>query len=129
MKEIKLNVTYFKVLITIKELNDDGFFPLNEGIYKILVGASDEETINYKYVSTFGTLTSFSSKKVCRYTMMLFRYGYIGKIFDPSTKKLYFRLTDKGLSETDAFFKKHKKGFKHKKKSLSISIVKIEENN
>ena len=129
MKDFKLNITYIKVLVTIKELNDDNLYPLNEGIYKILVGMEDEEANSYRYISTFGTLSSFTSKKVCRYTMMLFRYGYLGKIFDPQTKKLYFRLTDKGLEEADAFLKKHKKGFHRKKKNLSLSIVRIEENN
>ena len=71
MKEVKLNQTYYKVLITIKALNDLHYYPLNEGIYKILVGVVDEDTKQFVDLDCFGTLISFTSKKVCRLTMML----------------------------------------------------------
>ena len=103
MKEVKLNQTYYKVLITIKALIDLHYYPLNEGIYKILVGVVDEDTKQFVDLDCFGTLISFTSKKVCRLTMMLYRYGYIGRIFDTQTKKLYFSLTDKGLQATEEF--------------------------
>ena len=101
MKEVKLNQTYYKVLITIKALNDLHYYP-------------------------FGTLISFTSKKVCRLTMMLYRYGYIGRIFDTQTKKLYFSLTDKGIEATDAFLKTHKKPFARRNKNVTPTIVKID---
>lgn len=129
MKDLHLNITYYKFLITIKELNDAGFYPLNEGIYKIIVGAEDEEGLSFSDLSTYSTLSSFTSKKVCRYTMMLMRYGYIGKIYDTKTKKLYFCLTEKGQKAADAFLKKHHKGFKKKRRNPFVSIVKIEDNN
>lgn len=128
MRELKLNLAYYKVLITIKELNDDNFFPLNEGVFKILTGSEDEETLMHQYISTYGTLTSFSSKKVCRLTMMLFRYGYLGKIFDSQTKKLYFQVSEKGLAAVDAFLKKHNKPFSRKQRKVSTTIVKIDSN-
>lgn len=126
MKQLKLNLTYFKVLETIKQLNDDHFYPLNQGIYKILVGAEDEETVKFSYISTYGSLTSFTSKKVCRYTLMLFRYGYLSKVFDPSSKKLYFQLTEKGLESVSDFKKNHRISLKKKSRKVSPSIVKID---
>ena len=87
MKEVKLNQTYYKVLITIKALNDLHYYPLNEGIYKILVGVVDEDTKPFVDLDCFGTLISFTSKKVCRLTMMLYRYGYIGRIFGKADLK------------------------------------------
>ena len=126
MKEVKLNQTYYKVLITIKALNDLHYYPLNEGIYKILVGVVDEDTKPFVDLDCFGTLISFTSKKVCRLTMMLYRYGYIGRIFDTQTKKLYFSLTDKGLETTEAFLKNHKKPFARRNKNITPTIVKIE---
>ena len=126
MKEVKLNQTYYKVLITIKALNDLHYYPLNEGIYKILVGVVDEDTKQFVDLDCFGTLISFTSKKVCRLTMMLYRYGYIGRIFDTQTKKLYFSLTDKGIEATDAFLKNHKKPFARRNKNVTPTIVKIE---
>lgn len=125
MKEVKLNQTYYKVLITIKALNDLHYYPLNEGIYKILVGVVDEDTKPFVDLDCFGTLISFTSKKVCRLTMMLYRYGYIGRIFDTQTKKLYFSLTDKGIEATKAFLKTHKKPFARRNKNVTPTIVKI----
>ena len=126
MKEVKLNQTYYKVLITIKALNDLHYYPLNEGIYKILVGVVDEDTKPFVDLDCFGTLISFTSKKVCRLTMMLYRYGYIGRIFDTQTKKLYFSLTDKGIETTEAFLKTHKKPFARRNKNVTPTIVKID---
>lgn len=126
MKEVKLNQTYYKVLITIKALNDLHYYPLNEGIYKILVGVVDDETKPFIDMDCFGTLISFTSKKVCRLTMMLFRYGYLGRVFDTTTKKLYFSLTDKGLQVTEEFLKKHKKPFARRSKNNSPTIVRID---
>lgn len=126
MKEVKLNQTYYKVLITIKALNDLHYYPLNEGIYKILVGVVDEDTKPFVDLDCFGTLISFTSKKVCRLTMMLYRYGYIGRIFDTQTRKLYFSLTDKGIEVTEAFLKTHKKPFARRNKNVTPTIVKID---
>lgn len=126
MKEVKLNQTYYKVLITIKALNDLHYYPLNEGIYKILVGVVDEDTKQFVDLDCFGTLISFTSKKVCRLTMMLYRYGYVGRVFDTQTKKLYFSLTDKGIEVTEAFLKTHKKPFARRNKNVTPTIVKID---
>ena len=61
-----------------------------------------------------------------RLTMMLYRYGYIGRILDAQTKKLYFSLTDKGLEATEAFLKNHKKPFARRNKNVTPTIVKID---
>ena len=126
MKEVKLNQTYYKVLITIKALNDLHYYPLNEGIYKILVGVVDEDTKQFVDLDCFGTLISFTSKKVCRLTMMLYRYGYLGRVFDTQTKKLYFSLTDKGIEATETFLRNHKKPFARRSKNVTPTIVKID---
>ena len=126
MKEVKLNQTYYKVLITIKALNDLHYYPLNEGIYKILVGVVDEDTKPFVDLDCFGTLISFTSKKVCRLTMMLYRYGYLGRVFDTQTKKLYFSLTDKGIEATETFLRNHKKPFARRNKNVTPTIVKID---
>ena len=119
MKEIKLNQTYIKVLVTLKELNELNYFPLNEGIYKILVGIVDEDTQEFTNLKSFGTLLSFSSKKVCRLTMMLYRYNYISRVFDTKTKKLYFTLTKKGESAANLYLLRHKKPFAKRKRKTA----------
>lgn len=125
MKEFTVNQTYYKVLLTISELNKRSYYPLNEGIFKILAGVIDEETSSFMDVLTFGTLTSYSSKKICHLTLMLFRHGYVGKIFDPVSKKLYFRTTEKGEEMINAFSKKHRCSFARKKQKSATTIVKI----
>ena len=125
MKEFELNQTYAKVLLTISELNKKSYFPLNEGLYKILTGVNDEETAPFLDLVTFGTLTSYSSKRICHLTLMLFRHGYIGKIFDPETKKLYFRTTEKGEEVLTLFYKKHHCSFVRKKPKMAKTIAKI----
>ena len=125
MKQFELNQTYCKVLLTISELNKQSYYPLNEGIYKILVGIIDDEVMPFSNISSFGTLTSYSSKKICHLTLMLFRKGFIGKVFDPETKKLYLRTTDKGEEALKKYFVKHKKGFAKRKQKSIPTIVKI----
>ena len=125
MKEFAVNQTYYKVLLTISELNKSSYYPLNEGIFKILAGVIDEETTPFVDVITFATLTSYSSKKICHLTLMLFRNGYIGKIFDPVSKKLYFRTTEKGEETINAFAKKHRCSFARRKQKSATTIVKI----
>lgn len=125
MKEFELNQTYCKVLLTISELNKRSYYPLNEGIFKILTGVNDDETIKFIDLMTFGTLTSYSSKKICHLTLMLFKKGLLGRVFDSNTKKLYFRITEKGQESLDSFFAKHKKGFAKRKLKISPTIVEI----
>ena len=125
MKQFELNQTYCKVLLTISELNKQSYYPLNEGIYKILVGIIDDEVMPFSNISSFGTLTSYSSKKICHLTLMLCRKGLIGKVFDPETKKLYLRTTDKGEEALKNYFAKHKKGFAKRKQKSAPTIVKI----
>ena len=92
MKQFALNQTYAKVLLTISELNKKSYYPLNEGIYKILTGIIDDETSPFINIPSFGTLTSFSSKRICHLTLMLFRHGLVGKIFDAKTNKVTDRV-------------------------------------
>ena len=125
MKQFEINQTYCKVLLTISRLNKMDYYPLNEGIYKILAGILDDETQPFSCLESFGTLSSFSSKKICHLTLMLFRKGLIGKVFDSHTKKLYFRTTEKGEEALDNYFKKHKKGFAKRKQKETITIVRI----
>lgn len=125
MKQFALNQTYCKVLLTISELNKLSFYPLNEGVYKILAGINDEEVEPFANLVTFGTLTSYSSKKICHLTLMLFRHGYLGKIYDSKTKKLYLRVTEDGEKALEGFFLKRKKSFNKRKLKNAPTIVKI----
>ena len=112
-------------MLTISELNNRSYYPLNEGVYKILSGIIDDEVTAFQDLITFATLTSYSSKKICHLTLMLFKQGLIGKIFDPNSKKLYLRITDAGKKALDNYFLKHKKSFAKRSTKSSPTIVKI----
>ncbi|HHT67369.1 MAG TPA: hypothetical protein GX010_04010 [Erysipelotrichaceae bacterium] len=127
MRQLKFNQTYYKVLLTIKLLNDLNYYPLNEGVFKILSGKIDDETERFSAFPTFGTLSSFTNKKISHLTLMLFRHGYINKIFDSKRNKLYFRITEFGEQSLDTYGKKHKLRFSHRKTRFEETIVKIDD--
>ena len=124
-KIITLQTSDLKILRTVYELNCKQFYPLSEGVYKILSGVDDEETKEYTYVSTYKTLISYNSKKVSRFIVMLLRYGYLEKIYDKSTDELYLKISDKGLVALLDYQKKHKYKFKEKAPIEAKTIVKI----
>lgn len=125
MSELKLNVTYFKILETISDLNKNGFYPLNEGVFKIVTGQKDDETLQFKDYKTYSTLISYSSKKICNLTLMLYRYGYISKKYDKDTNELYFEITKLGEDTLNAYLKKTKQKFAKKVALEKPTIVKI----
>ena len=125
MKEFAINQTYYKVLLTISELNKKSYYPLNEGIYKILAGVIDEETSSFVNVLTFGTLTSYSSKKVCHLTLMLFRNKYLEKVYDPKTDELYFKITKLGEDCLEKYLKRKHNSYSKKVVTKKTTIVKI----
>lgn len=125
MSELKINATYIKVLDTINELNESDCYPINQGIYKILSGKNDEETKEFSYIKTFGTLVSTSSKKVCTLTLMLFRYGYIEKFYHYPTDQLYFKITQKGKTELENFNKKSKRKYQKTEQIFQPTILKL----
>ena len=125
-KEFKLTPSHYKVLETVDYLNKLKYYPLPSGIHKIIKGEKDDETIQFKECPTYGTIISFSSKKVCRLVMMLVRYNYLEKIYDRNTNELYLKISNFGSIELIKYLKKHK--INHTKKSANVkpSIVKID---
>lgn len=129
MNGLKLTTSHIKILDTIELLNKDGFFPLPEGVYKIVTAQEDEEADKFNKYPTYGTLISFNSKKVSRYILMLVRYGYLEKIFHRPTNDLYLHITDFGSMELVNFHKKHKYSFVKKTPLKKTTIVRFEEDN
>ena len=125
-KEFSLTVTHYKILETVEYLNEKGYYPLSHGVRKILMGEKDDETLSFKECPTYGTLISYPSKKISRYVMMLQRYHYLNKKYDPKTDKLYLMISELGTSSLLNYRKKHKLSYKKKKLSKEITIVKID---
>ena len=124
MKELEITITHIKILETISSLNKKNMYPLSDGVYKIVAGIIDEETISLMDLPTFGTLISFGSKKVCRYLLALKRYGYIKKIYSKTMDNLYYSITNLGEDTLTLYHKKHKRPFVKKKRTIKETILK-----
>ena len=122
---IKLVLSDIKILDTVKDLNDNGFFPLPDGVYKMLKGIIDKETISFIDYPTFSTLISCKSKRISMSIMLLVRYKYLSKIFDPKTEELYLQITDLGKATLLDFHKHHKVKYIKKSKDVKTTIVRI----
>lgn len=121
----KLTITHFKILDTVSSLNERHLYPNNEGIYKIVSGQDDEEARMYADLLTYGTLTSYNSKKISRLCIMLLRYKYLAYAFDRESNKLYFQITEKGKIALFDFHKRHKKPYVKPNKVNKPTIVEI----
>lgn len=125
MKSFKINITHFKLLDTINYLNMMKRYPLNEGVYKIVAGILDEETLQYTNCPTFSTLISFNSKKTSRYLSALEKNGYIHRVFDPNTNNLYLEICHKGKEALNLFHKRHGLDYPKKERKVEKTIVEL----
>ena len=121
-----LETTDYKILETVYLLNKDNYYPLAEGVFKILTGSDDDEIEEFKDFVTYKTLVSYSSKKVSRFIVMLLRYKYLERIYDEKTDKLYLKVSPKGEMELVNYHKKHKYNFVKKKVNKTKTIIRIE---
>lgn len=124
-KEYTPSTSDIKILDTVELLNKKDLYPLPLGVYKILSGSSEPEYIIYHELSTYRTLTSYSSKHISRLIMMLLRNGYLGKIYHPESDELYLKITDKGALFLLKYHKKHKYKFQKKTPSKKPLIIEI----
>ena len=127
--EYILETSDYKILETVSLLNKNDLYPLSEGVYKILAGVDDDETKLYKNIATYKTLISYNSKKVARLIMMLLRYHYLERVYDPESDKLYLKVAPKGEIELVKYRKKHKYKFATKEVNNEPTIVKLNLNN
>lgn len=121
-----LETSDLKILETVSLLNKDKYYPLPEGVYLILSGDDDEEIQKFSHLPTFKTLISYNQKKVSRFIVMLLRYHYLERIYDPESDKLYLKIAPLGETALIKYHKKHKYKFTTKKVNKSPTIVKLE---
>lgn len=112
--QYKLCTNDLKILETISLLNKEDKYPLAECVYLILTGDESEDVQEFSNLPTFKTLVSYPSKKVSRLIIMLIRYGYLERIYDEASDKLYLKISIKGDMELLKYHKKHKYGYKKK---------------
>ena len=126
MKTIKLTLTHYKLLDTIKWLNFKKLYPSQIGVYKVIHGTIDEDTFKITDCPTFSSITSYNGKKISRYLMILNRYGYIDKIYSEENKNYFLSINKNGLIALEEFHKKHRNPYKKAIKKCKREIVVIE---
>ena len=128
MKELKLSITHYKVIHTVYSLNLLSLYPNQEGVHKILSGNDKNEIQEIRNIPTFGTLISYSSKKICHYVLSLIRYGFLKNVLDPKSEDLYLEVSQKGKDYLKVFLDNKKSPYHRTIKVIKPSIVKIEKN-
>ena len=123
--EFRLTVSHYKILATIKELNDSNKYPTAKGVNNILMGKLDVETRQYIDIKTFGTLISFPGRKLCSYILNMVRRSYLTYIYDKKSDGMYLAITEKGEEELYTYQKKHKNDYKKKTPHRKKEIVEI----
>jgi len=95
-KKTKISTLDIYVLHTISILNDKDLYPNNDGIYKILIGLYDKETMNFINEKVFGSYNTYKSKRITCSINRLVKKDYINTIYDEKTKSMFYRLSFKG---------------------------------
>ncbi len=121
----KLTVSHYKILETIKSLNDRNLYPTAKGVNNILKGEIDDETILYKDISTYATLISFPGRKLCSYILNMVRREYITYIYDENSDGMYLKITEKGDMALFSYLRKHQYSHKKKQAVTHKEIVEI----
>ena len=121
----KLTRSDIKILETVASLNENDFYPLPDGVYKILKGVVDKETVPFMDYPTFSTLISCKSKRISMSIMLLVRYKYLEKVYSKEHNELFLKLSDFGKAFLMNYHKKHKCHYKKKEKQIKTTIVHI----
>ncbi len=119
----ELSLAHYKILITISELNDKEFYPTAKGVFNILTGKEDNETILFTYLRTYGTLLSIPSRRVCAYIKYLVKLDYLKEIYNKENDDLYLKITPVGDSIAQLYLHNNKKGFNKVNKKPKKEII------
>lgn len=122
---LSLSITHFKILLTVKYLNDVDKYPTSKGVSNILKGKEDSETILYKDLATYASLISIPSRRFSSLINNLVRYKYLAYVYDKNSDAMYLSLSNKGEIETALFLDKHPLPFKKKISPIKREIIEI----
>jgi len=126
MKELKLAITHYKILHTVFSLNQLSLFPNQEGVHKVLTGNDRNEYEDIRNIPTFGTLISYSSKKICHYILSLIRHAFLKNVYDEGTQEFYLQITKKGEDVLNLFLAMRKTSYRKTTKPIKLSIIRLE---
>lgn len=91
-----INISEYKILLTIYLLNEKHYYPTHKGVNFILKGEINDDTYLFKDLETFKTLISLSNKKISFIVLSLIRHELIKLIYDKNGSDKYLFITDKG---------------------------------
>ncbi|MBR0295470.1 MAG: hypothetical protein IJQ67_06195 [Bacilli bacterium] len=123
-KNYFINVTDYKVLLTISYLNELGYIASAQGVLKIISGVIDEETEMFELCPTFQVLVSYNSKKMTRDLNRLVTCGYLKRIHNEELKDYFFEITEKGKVTLSYFGSHHKVNLKKHDINPRVTIIK-----
>lgn len=124
-KENILALSDIKILDTINELNKINRYPTPMGVYKILSGSTEIDYQEYKYFSTYNTLTSQSCKHISRQIVSLIKNEYVARVYHPESAEEFLQILEKGIKCLLEFHKRHKKAFKKAPQKQRNEIIEI----
>lgn len=125
-KELLLKRQDYKVLFAIKYLNGQSIYPNSFGVYKILKGIEDKETMNYLDCLVFSSSVSISSKRIANRITFLKRLNYLQYKYNHKDDNLYIQITSKGILMLEEYLKRHSIPFKKTIKKETVNFVKID---
>ena len=125
-KKYSINVTQYKILVTVSELNKKSLYPSLKGLRNILSGSDDKETVKYRDISTYSSLISVQKRTLASIVLMLVRSEFLTYKYDPKSDDMYLMITIKGNESIYDFKKHHKVSLISKEKTLRDEIVRIE---
>lgn len=126
MKTEELNLTTYKILYCVKELNNIGVSPNHIGVYKVLAGILEDETRSYQDLMSWSILISLSQKRITTLINALCKKGYLDKKMATSNGEYYFTINKKTISDMTEFINHHKVNFKRSKKTAIKNFVEID---
>ncbi len=112
MKRNNLNLNIlsrcdYKILYCLYLLNNDHVCPNNIGLYNVLTGREDAETLKYSNYPCYHIITSYSRKRISQMVNILIRYKYIMMIYDKNSDSLYLKLSELGENFITTYLENH----------------------
>lgn len=118
-----LNLSQYKVLISVYELNLKELYPTHRGVYNILTGAEDNETILYTNLRTYGSLISIQKRRASAIINSLIKSNLLEEVFDRETDELYLKVTSEGEYKASFYLHKHKDRIKKVERKIKKEII------
>lgn len=126
MTEHNMTYQHYKILITINLLSKMHDYPSSQGVYKILKGIQDIESMKYANFPTFATFISVSYRRVTSMCKNLYSLELIKRIFNPEENVIYYCITPEGEKLANKFVAEHGYPFKKNKLNVKKSYIHID---